>query len=253
MTLQFKTAFLWLTAAVLLGVSVGCSNDIADKKWPPPVTRVEESPVLSPKEALQSFSVPPGFRVEPVAAEPLVVDPVDIDIDSDGRLWAVEMRSWMKSILPSEEKKSTGQIVVLEDTNSDGRMDQSTVFLDSLKPRGVLVLKEGVLVAEPSHLWLAKDTDGNLKADTTISVRDDYGDSEGNPEAMANSPTWGMDNWIHKAHYEPFEVDEDGYIPLPEGLGLGIELDEDQLEDKLGHDWNYPKTYDADDGSVVNW
>jgi galactonate dehydratase len=48
-------------------------------------------------------------------------------------------------------------------------------------------------------------------------------------------------------------VDEDGYIPLPEGLGLGIELDEDQLEDKLGHDWNYPKTYDADDGSVVNW
>jgi galactonate dehydratase len=52
---------------------------------------------------------------------------------------------------------------------------------------------------------------------------------------------------------EPIEVDEDGYIPLPEGLGLGIELDEDQLEDKLGHDWNYPKTYDADDGSVVNW
>jgi galactonate dehydratase len=70
---------------------------------------------------------------------------------------------------------------------------------------------------------------------------------------MANSPTWGMDNWIHKAHYEPFGMDEDGYIPLPEGLGLGIELDEDQLEDKLGHDWNYPKTYDADDGSVVNW
>ena len=77
------------------------------------------------------------------------MDPVDIDIDSDGRLWAVEMRGWMKSILPSEEEKPTGQIVVLEDTNSDGRMDQSTVFLDSLKPRGVLVLKEGVLVAEP--------------------------------------------------------------------------------------------------------
>lgn len=52
---------------------------------------------------------------------------------------------------------------------------------------------------------------------------------------------------------EPFEVDEDGYIPLPEGPGLGIELDEDQLEDKIGHDWNNPKTYDSDDGSVVNW
>ncbi len=52
---------------------------------------------------------------------------------------------------------------------------------------------------------------------------------------------------------EPFEVDEDGYIPLPEDPGLGIELDRDQLEDKLGHDWENPKTYDADDGSVVNW
>jgi mono/diheme cytochrome c family protein/glucose/arabinose dehydrogenase len=222
MTLQFKTAFLWLTAAVLLGVSVGCSNDVADKKWPPPVTRVEESPVLSPKEALQSFSVPPGFRVEPVAAEPLVVDPVDIDIDSDGRLWAVEMRGWMKSILPSEEEKPIGQIVVLEDTNSDGRMDQSTVFLDSLKPRGVLVLKEGVLVAEPSHLWLAKDTDGDLKADTTISVRDDYGDPEGNPEAMANSPTWGMDNWIHNAHYPGrFRQSADGSLQHDSTLALG--------------------------------
>jgi galactonate dehydratase len=48
-------------------------------------------------------------------------------------------------------------------------------------------------------------------------------------------------------------VDEDGYIPLPEGPGLGIELDEDQLEDKIGHDWDNPETYDSDDGSVVNW
>lgn len=52
---------------------------------------------------------------------------------------------------------------------------------------------------------------------------------------------------------EPFEVDDEGYIPLPEGPGLGIELDMDQLEDKRGHDWDNPKTYDADDGSVVNW
>lgn len=51
----------------------------------------------------------------------------------------------------------------------------------------------------------------------------------------------------------PFEVDEDGYIPLPTGPGLGIELDMDKMEDKLGHDWENPNTYDADDGSVVNW
>jgi len=51
---------------------------------------------------------------------------------------------------------------------------------------------------------------------------------------------------------EPFEVNE-GYIPLPTKPGLGIELDEDQLADKIGHDWQNPQTYDPDDGSVVDW
>lgn len=51
---------------------------------------------------------------------------------------------------------------------------------------------------------------------------------------------------------KPFEV-QDGYIPLPTGPGLGIELDEDKLEDKIGHDWRNPETYDEADGSVVDW
>jgi galactonate dehydratase len=51
---------------------------------------------------------------------------------------------------------------------------------------------------------------------------------------------------------KPFEMHE-GYTPLPTAPGLGIELDEDALEDKMGHDWRNPKSYDADDGSVVDW
>jgi galactonate dehydratase len=51
---------------------------------------------------------------------------------------------------------------------------------------------------------------------------------------------------------QPFRV-EQGYIPLPEGPGLGIELDDEQLADKIDHDWRNPETYDADDGSVVDW
>ena len=50
----------------------------------------------------------------------------------------------------------------------------------------------------------------------------------------------------------PFTV-EDGYIPLPTGPGLGIELDEEALADKIDHDWRNPETYDAFDGSVVDW
>ena len=51
---------------------------------------------------------------------------------------------------------------------------------------------------------------------------------------------------------QPFKV-RDGYIDLPGGPGLGVELDEDALKEKLGHDWRNPQPYDADDGSVVDW
>lgn len=50
----------------------------------------------------------------------------------------------------------------------------------------------------------------------------------------------------------PFKV-RDGYVDLPTGPGLGIELDEEAMKDKIGHDWRNPETYDPDDGSVVDW
>ena len=50
----------------------------------------------------------------------------------------------------------------------------------------------------------------------------------------------------------PFKV-ENGYVKLPTGPGLGIELDEDKLADNIGEDWNFPERYDADDGSVSDW
>jgi galactonate dehydratase len=50
----------------------------------------------------------------------------------------------------------------------------------------------------------------------------------------------------------PFKV-RDGYVDLPTGPGLGIELDEEAMKDKVGHDWRNPETYDPDDGSVVDW
>lgn len=50
----------------------------------------------------------------------------------------------------------------------------------------------------------------------------------------------------------PFQVRE-GYLELPTGPGLGIELDENAMADKIGHDWRNQESYDADDGSVVDW
>ena len=51
----------------------------------------------------------------------------------------------------------------------------------------------------------------------------------------------------------PFQLEKDGTVLIPKGPGLGVELDENKLADKLGHDWKNPETYDALDGSVVEW
>jgi mono/diheme cytochrome c family protein len=94
------------------------------------------------------------------------------------------------------------QVVILEDTDGDGRMDKRTVFLDKLVlPRAVKVLAGGVLIGEPPHLWLAKDTNGDGKADSKVSISEDFGRAEGNIEHNANGLYWGMDNTIYSSEH----------------------------------------------------
>jgi mono/diheme cytochrome c family protein/glucose/arabinose dehydrogenase len=192
-------------AAILLSaLSVwnGCRRE-ADRPWPPGVQQVpEHSPVLSPEAAARTFFLPPGYRLELVASEPLVADPVWIDIDPDGRVWVVEMRGFMPDNDAANERAPVGRIVVLDDDDDDGRMDRSTVFMDGLVlPRSVKVLEHGVLVAAPPHLWLARDTNGDGRADTRELVRDDFGRADGNPEHNANGLLWAMDNWIYTSEH----------------------------------------------------
>ncbi len=161
--------------------------------------KIPPSPALTPEEAIASFKTAPGFRVECVAAEPLVVDPVMFEFDPDGRIWAVEFRGWMLDIEGTGEGDPIGQVVVLEDTDGDTFMDKSTVFLDKLvMPRTVSFVKGGVLVSEPPHLWYCRDTDGDLKCDSKTLVGK-YG-RPGNPEHTENGLMPAMDNWIYSAN-----------------------------------------------------
>ncbi|MEO6528657.1 MAG: PVC-type heme-binding CxxCH protein, partial [Gemmatimonadaceae bacterium] len=160
------------------------------------------TPVHTPEGEHALFKTADGYRLELVAAEPLVQDPVAIDFDADGRMYVVEMRDYMPNLQGTGEDRPIGRIVVLEDTNDDGRMDRKTVFLDSLVlPRAIKVLEHGVLVAETPNLWLVHDTDGDLRADSRELVRSDYGTKQSNPEHNANGLLWGIDNWIHNANY----------------------------------------------------
>ena len=58
--------------------------------------------------------------------------------------------------------------------------------------------------------------------------------------------------WARAISSSPFVV-KDGYLDLPTGPGLGIELDEEAMADKIGHDWRNPETYDPDDGAAIDW
>ena len=174
-----------------------------NRAWPPPVQKVSnDSPTLTPDAELKTFYVPPGYRVELVASEPMVVDPIAVDYDLEGRLWVIEMLGFMPDTSGTDSREPLGRIAVLEDENDDGKMDKRTVFLDKLiLPRAIKILDRGVLVAEPPNLWLARDTDGDLKADTKDLVRNDYGRLEGNPEHNANSLHWGLDNIIYTSEH----------------------------------------------------
>jgi glucose/arabinose dehydrogenase len=103
------------------------------------------SPKL-PLESLQCIQVPPSFKVEIVAAEPLIESPVAFDWGADGKLWVVEMTDYPRqtrtrnelSIAETPGSHGAGRIVVLEDTKGKGVYDKSTVFLDGLDyPNGI--------------------------------------------------------------------------------------------------------------------
>jgi glucose/arabinose dehydrogenase len=177
-------ALVFVAGAVAIG-----SGFQAGRSWPPGLQRVsDESPVLSPADELKTIIMPPGYHLELVASEPLIQDPVVIDWDKDGRLWVIEMPGYMIDIQAARELEPLGRVVVLQDTNGDGRMDKRTVFADGLVlARSLKVLDKGVLVGEPPNLWFMQDTNNDLKADTKELVTDKYGRREANVEHNANS------------------------------------------------------------------
>jgi mono/diheme cytochrome c family protein len=100
------------------------------------------------------------------------------------------------------ENKPTGRVSILEDTDGDGRMDKSTVFLDKLVlPRAVGFAGGGVLIGTPPKLLFCPDTDGDGRADSVQTLVTDFGLVE-NPENSANGLLYNLDNWIYCANYE---------------------------------------------------
>src|SRR5690606_31173561 len=106
---------------------------------------------------------------------------------------------YMPNLDGTGEDQPVGKVAVLEDTDGDGKMDKRTVFLEGLvMPRALSLVGDGLLVAEPPHLWYCRDTDGDGKSDQKVEIAKDYGDQK-NPEHTANGLMWALDNWIYSA------------------------------------------------------
>ena len=148
----------------------------------------------SPDVSLASIKMRPGLKIELVAAEPLVVDPVAFDWGPDGRLWVVEMRDYPRGM--DGKGKPGGRVKVLTDTDGDGRYDKADVFLDDLPfPTGVKVWRNGVLVTAAPKIFYAEDTDGDRRADKIETLYEGFG--EGNQQHRVNGLRWGLDNWLY--------------------------------------------------------
>lgn len=149
-------------------------------------------PALSPEEAVARMTVPQGFHVEVVAAEPDVVNPVAMFIDEKGRYWITESFEYPRR----EPGPGRDRIKVLEDTDGDGKVDKTTIFAEGLNiPSGIAVGYGGVWVANAPDLLLLQDTDGDLKADKKEVIVTGFGRTD--THELPNSFTWGPDGWLY--------------------------------------------------------
>jgi putative membrane-bound dehydrogenase-like protein len=151
----------------------------------------------TPKEELATFRVPAGFRVELVAREPAVIDPVAIAFDENGRLFVAEMPGYPNAGVATGSIHS-GRIKLLEDRDGDGYFEHCTTFAEGLRfPSGVMPWKGGLIAADAPDILYLEDTDGDGKADRVRRLYTGFGLD--NVEQLINGLQWGLDNWVHGA------------------------------------------------------
>lgn len=136
--------------------------------------------------------VPDGFKVELVASEPDLVNPMAMTFDGRGRIWITESLEYPRR----EPGPGRDRIKVLEDTDGDGKADTFTIFADGLNiPSGIAVGHGGIWVANAPDILFFQDTDGDGKADKKEVVVTGFGRDD--THELPNSLTWGPDGWLY--------------------------------------------------------
>jgi putative membrane-bound dehydrogenase-like protein len=180
----------WLPVFLLLGVLRFDTGAAAD----PVPGSVPKGP-LSPREEQATFKLAKGFRIELVASEPDVIDPVAMAFDEDGRLFVAELRGYPNGGVGTGTITS-GRIKVLDELDANGVYRRSRVYADGLRfPMGLMPWKGGLIVAVAPDIIYLEDTDGDGKADRQRTLYTGFGLA--NIQQLINGLQWGLDNWVH--------------------------------------------------------
>lgn len=186
--MQLSRRIFSIFATSLLCVSTSWAED----EFIPRAQDKPPGPALRPDEAIKKMTVPEGFSVELVAAEPDVLNPVAMAIDERGRFWITESFEYPRR----EPGPGKDRVKVLEDTNGDGRADKVTIFAEGLNiPSGVAVGHGGVWVANAPDILFMQDSDGDGKADKQEVIVTGFGRED--THELPNSLTWGPDGYLY--------------------------------------------------------
>lgn len=174
-------------------------------------TKPSNQPYLSAEETVRRMKVAPGYEAGLFAAEPDVINPIAFTIDEKGRLWVLECYEYPQRTPPGKAPRD--RIVILEDTNGDGRADKRTVFAEGKdfpvpKERaerglgafdlasGIEVGHGGVFVGAPPYLWFIENKD-DRPGRFEILLK---GFGSQDTHETLNTFQWGPDGWLYGLH-----------------------------------------------------
>jgi len=159
---------------------------------PPHAQSKMPGPALTAEEAMAKMQLPPGFKIECVASEPLIVNPTAMTFDEKGRIWVCESVEYPRA----SAGKGQDRIKILEDTNGDGVYDKATIFKDGLNiPCGVVMGNGGVYVTNSPDILFLQDTDGDGVCDKEEVLFTGFGRAD--RHELPNSLIWGPDGWLY--------------------------------------------------------